>query len=169
MIVVGFQECSWKGQQVNCSELFQAVPTDSGMCCAFNMADSLRPSSYSRLLSEMQGGGPRTTAGKAQVGQTRGLGLLLDQQSNRKSFGTVETDSRGLRVFVGGRAEFPLVRERGLTLQPGREHRVELSGVPFTARWWLFRPSHYINLFAARISAACHRTEGNATFRTRAD
>jgi hypothetical protein len=98
------------------------------------MADSLQPSTYSSLLGEMQGAGTKTQAGKAQVGQTRGLSLLLDQQSNRNSFGTVDTDSRGLQVFVGGRAEFPLVRERGITLRPGREHRVQLTGVPVIAR-----------------------------------
>ena len=36
--------CEMAGVEVNCSDLFTRVPTDSGMCCALNVEDSLRAS-----------------------------------------------------------------------------------------------------------------------------
>ena len=91
------QKCFWKGEEMNCSQLFKAVPTDSGMCCSFNLALSLADSEYSRLLDH-HGGEPRAAAGKAMVGRSKGLTLLLDQHSNQKSFGSLARDSRGMQV-----------------------------------------------------------------------
>ena len=48
-------KCSWKGEKVNCSDIFTPVITDSGVCCAFNLQDNLRDSDYSRLVHAMQG------------------------------------------------------------------------------------------------------------------
>ena len=36
------------------------------------------------------------------------------------------------QVFVGQSAEFPVVRERSVTLQPGREHFLEMAGFMVT-------------------------------------
>ena len=37
-----------------------------------------------------------------------------------------------VQVFVGQPAEFPVVRERAVTLQPGREHFLEMAGYTVT-------------------------------------
>ena len=37
-----------------------------------------------------------------------------------------------VQVFVGQPAEFPVVRERAVTLQPGREHFLEMGGYTVT-------------------------------------
>ena len=29
--------CFWKGKYVPCAAIFKSIPTDRGMCCAFNM------------------------------------------------------------------------------------------------------------------------------------
>ena len=29
--------CYWKGRPINCAAIFSPIPTDRGMCCAFNM------------------------------------------------------------------------------------------------------------------------------------
>ena len=47
--------CEVATVEVNCSDIFTRVPTDSGMCCALNVEDSLRPSEYQNLIGEMQG------------------------------------------------------------------------------------------------------------------
>ena len=76
----------------------------------------------------------RVEAKAAGVGRRKGLRLLLDQQYNSKSFGSVPADNKGLQVtliqkhiiesnsgfqvFIGGRTEFPLVKERGLVKGP---------------------------------------------------
>ena len=92
------QKCMWKGEERNCSQLFRAVPTDSGMCCSFNLALGLVDSQYFRLL-DLLGGESRPAAGKAMVGRSKGLSVLLDQHSNQKSFGSLSRDSRGMQVL----------------------------------------------------------------------
>ena len=48
------RHCRWEGKQVNCSEIFTPVITDSGVCCAFNLQDHLKESAYGSLVKEMQ-------------------------------------------------------------------------------------------------------------------
>ena len=79
-------KCSWKGEDVNCSDIFTPVITDSGVCCAFNLQDNLRDSAYSRLVRTMQGEskGPSEEKMKTVVsGIGRGLEVVLDQNSHR--------------------------------------------------------------------------------------
>ena len=43
--------CSWKGEEVPCEDVFEVSPTDRGMCCAFNMKGAeeiFRESRYSK-------------------------------------------------------------------------------------------------------------------------
>ena len=40
--------------QVNCSEIFTPVITDTGVCCAFNLHMKFVDSEYSQLVKEMQ-------------------------------------------------------------------------------------------------------------------
>ena len=89
---------------------------------------------FPRLLRSMQGPPSNTVKVRATgVGRRKGLRVLLDQQYNTKSFGSVPTDNKGLQVtktqkhiiekisefqvFIGGRTEFPLVKERGLIIR----------------------------------------------------
>ena len=48
------RQCSWKGKEVNCSEIFTPVITDSGVCCAFNLRTDLKNSTYSQLVTQMK-------------------------------------------------------------------------------------------------------------------
>ena len=43
--------CLWAGQKVDCAEIFTPVPTDYGMCCAFNPRTVLRQSLDCRIFS----------------------------------------------------------------------------------------------------------------------
>ena len=79
-------KCSWKGEKVNCSDIFTPVITDSGVCCAFNLQDNLRDSDYSRLVRTMQeeSRGPSERNMRTPVsGIGRGLEVVLDQNSHR--------------------------------------------------------------------------------------
>jgi hypothetical protein len=93
------KNCSWSGQAMDCSQLFQTVPTDSGMCCAFNYVSTLRNSTYSELLNTMNGNinGTKSNekkARKAKQGKRNGLRIVLDQHSSKKSVGTLSKDER---------------------------------------------------------------------------
>ena len=48
------RECWWQGEQINCSEIFTPVITDTGVCCAFNLGSHFKESNYSQLVKEMQ-------------------------------------------------------------------------------------------------------------------
>ena len=48
------RQCWWQGKEVNCSEIFSPVITDSGVCCAFNLRTDLKNSTYSQLVTQMK-------------------------------------------------------------------------------------------------------------------
>ena len=118
--------CEVAGVKTNCSYLFTRVPTDSGMCCAINWKNALRTSEYKRLVESMQNSTANSSV-LSQSGEKSGLRLILDLHSNRVSFGTLDQDFNAFKVFIGQPAEFPVVKQRSLKLQPGREHFVELK------------------------------------------
>ena len=118
--------CEVAGKKIDCSNLFTRVPTDSGMCCALNWQNTLRTSEYKTLVESMQS----STANRmmlSESGEKSGLRLILDLNSNRVSFGTLNQDFNAFKVFIGEPAEFPVIKKRSLELQPGREHFVELN------------------------------------------
>ena len=120
--------CELAGKKTNCSSLFTRVPTDSGMCCALNWKNALRKSDYRSLVESMQSSS--STARRtvlSESGEKSGLRLILDLNSNRVSFGTLNQDINAFKVFIGEPAEFPVIKQRSIELQPGREHFVELK------------------------------------------
>ena len=118
--------CELAGKKTNCSSLFTRVPTDSGMCCALNWRNALRTSDYRSLVENMQSSTARRTM-LSESGEKSGLRLILDLNSNRVSFGTLNQDFDAFKVFIGEPAEFPVIKQRSVKLQPGREHFVELK------------------------------------------
>ena len=83
--------CIWRGQFIPCSQIFKAVPSDIGMCCAFNMKKAeeiFEESQYLKSMTRMQMKDIYETEGmkklkdfkymniEPQVGRTKGLSLL---------------------------------------------------------------------------------------------
>ena len=84
---------------------------------------------------------------KIKSAMKNGLTLWLDQHSDRTSSGTIHDDYNGfkvyhinmyryhssfnllLKVFIGQTSEFPVLRDKSLILEPGREHFVHMSGI----------------------------------------
>ena len=118
--------CELAGREVNCSDIFNRVPTDIGMCCALNVEESLSASKYKTLVKEMQGD-KQTRKVKSQEGRRNGLKLTLDLHSNTVSFATVNEQHNTFKMFIGQPAQFPEMRDKSISLQPGREHFVDLS------------------------------------------
>ena len=48
------KSCQWQGKTVDCFDIFKMVPTDLGMCCAFNHRAALKLSNCSVLVERMQ-------------------------------------------------------------------------------------------------------------------
>lgn len=98
------------------------------MCCALNTHNALQNSSYGLLVSEMQSKETQEKmAVPISIGKKEGLRLTLDLHSNHASFGTITEDFNAFSIFMGSPAEFPVLRERSLQLEPGQEHSLELS------------------------------------------
>ena len=81
------RSCSWLGNQVNCSDIFTQVVTDSGVCCAFNVQENLKESEFSRLVNEMRKteSGDNGQVRKVTSGVSRVLEVILDQNSHRSN------------------------------------------------------------------------------------
>ena len=92
------------GKEVDCAKLFKPVPTDTGICCAFNNKNVLRDSEYSRLLRRRQSedrilGGDDEEEDeehihRAEIGVKKGLQVFIDQHSNRVTAGSVLSTSK---------------------------------------------------------------------------
>ena len=119
--------CEVGGVEVNCSDLFTRVATDTGMCCALNVQDSLRESEYQALIKELQGERRTRKVESQEGGKKNGLRLTLDLHSNKVSFGTLDQQYSAFNLFIGRPAQFPMMRDKSIQLQPGREHFIDLS------------------------------------------
>ena len=126
--------CQLAGLELNCSDLFRKVPTDTGMCCALNILDPLKNSKYQQMMKELQSEVPTKALATSEVGQGNGLRLTLDLHSNTISFGTIDQEYDAFNVFLGQPTEFPMMKERSLKVQPGREHFIDLSAVVVSAK-----------------------------------
>ena len=115
--------CRWGDEQLDCRDLFQTVPTDSGMCCAFNMnTAALRDSLYKDLIENMKQENNETENNrelKVIPGKKNGLTVMLDNHHNKVTFGSVFDDALGMQVFVGEQEEFPMMKEQEKMLAPG--------------------------------------------------
>ena len=130
------KSCEVAGEMIDCKKLFERIPTDSGMCCALNSESALRDSEFLKMVEEMQGksdDSPKKEKVDAKVGRNNGLRLTLDLHSDTISFGTIAEDFQAFTVFIGGPAEFPVLRERGIQIQPGHEHFLDIQGQTLTS------------------------------------
>ncbi|XP_055958917.1 acid-sensing ion channel 4-A [Patella vulgata] len=93
-----FYFCSWKGRQVNCSEVFKREVTDVGVCYRFN-------GNTSDVLT--------TTT----TGSRSGLRVILDIQQNFSFFST--TSQSGIKVLLNEQNESPNLSSHGLFVRPG--------------------------------------------------
>ena len=106
--------CQLAGVEFNCSSLFSRVPTDTGMCCALNVEDSLRESEYRGLIKEMQGGEIKTRKVESKEGRRNGLRLTMDLHSNTVSFGSLDQQYSAFNLFIGQPAQFPMMRDKSI-------------------------------------------------------
>ena len=107
------------------------------MCCAFNMKKTLKQSNYSDLVKKMRkvdntilnrGIEKEGSQKMVKIGKRNGLRLVMDQHSNKVSYGTVSQDYNGFQVFIGTPGEFPVMKDRSILVQPGYENFIEVSG-----------------------------------------
>ena len=103
------KHCEWAGQSVPCGELFQAIPTDVGICCSFNFNSSMKETVYAKLIrdlkmEELKDSNFSSPDGrnilKGRVGFEMGLKVAMDSHSNLASPATISSDGNAFQVKV---------------------------------------------------------------------
>ena len=64
----------------------------------------------------------------------KGVKLMLDLHSDQQALGSLYHESRGFQLFIGQKSEFPVLQQRSLRIQPGAEHRLDLSAISLTSK-----------------------------------
>ena len=136
------KHCEWAGQPVPCGDLFQAIPTDVGICCSFNSNSSMKETIYAKLIRELKQEEMEHTdtstrderqIHKGRVGFEMGLKVAIDSHSNIASPATISSDGNAFQVYIGNPGEFPFLRNRAVQIQPGYENHVEVSAIQISA------------------------------------
>lgn len=103
------KHCEWAGQSVPCGDLFQAIPTDVGICCSFNFNSSMKETVYAKLIrdlkmEELKDSNFSSPDGrhilKGRVGFEMGLKVAMDSHSNLASPATISSDGNAFQVKV---------------------------------------------------------------------
>ena len=136
------KDCQWSGEQVPCEDLFQAIPTDVGICCSFNFNSSMKETTYAKLIRDLKSqemalnnfsSPEERPILKGRVGFEMGLKVVLDSHSHIASPATVSSDGNAFQVFIGDPGEFPFLRNRAIQIQPGFENHVDVSAIQISA------------------------------------
>ena len=98
------------------------------MCCALNSEVTFKDTLFGNLVTEAQDEEIEKRKVNASSGLRAGVSLVLDMLSNRASFGTIADTSSAFSLFIGSPTAFPVLKEDKITVEPGKEHFLKLSG-----------------------------------------
>ena len=141
------KSCKWQGQIIPCFELFKAFPTDSGMCCSFNMKkaeEMFKANQYQKMVTLMQANDKNKSLKTAndlnwsynpipQEGQDKGLELILDAHKDIVSGGTVMEDFEGFFAIIDSNEQFPMVKRKSILIRPGHNNFVGMKATKVSA------------------------------------
>ena len=142
------KSCKWQGQFLPCSEIFKPFPTDSGMCCSFNMKkanEMFKANQYQELVKQMQENDKKYSLNKndnvenwnnnpiPQEGRDKGLELILDAHRDIVSGGTVTEDFEGFFAIIDSNEQFPMVKRKSVLIRPGHNNFVAMKATKVTA------------------------------------
>ena len=135
--------CAWKGIEVPCSVIFAQIPTEKGICCAFNLdvADLYVDHELKRWIKRKQeedrldafGGGYQKYGYELEddwtprQGRNNGLVLMVDAHSDKLAPASVSDDYIGLTALISNPKQNPLQSSSRVLIKPGMENFVKLS------------------------------------------
>ena len=174
------KSCKWKGQNLACSELFKAFPTDVGMCCSFNMKkaeEMFKVSQYQKMVYLMQTTDKNKSLKKStdgdwannlisQEGRDKGLELILDAHRDIVSGGTVMEDFDGFFAIIDSNEQFPMIKRKSVLIRPGHNNFVAMEAtkvsatksirsIPKAKRNCLFHDEMRMNVYQNYSQASC--------------
>jgi hypothetical protein len=134
-----------QGVAISCAAIFDSIPTDRGICCAFNMkaADKIFQSGdYSTIVKQLQDTDrsnsltdstkPKSYLSKNEPttlpGRTKGLVLMIDAHSDLFAAGSVDTDYDGFLGLINPSGIFPQMVQEGFEIKPGHNNIIALTG-----------------------------------------
>ena len=128
--------CQWRGIPIECAAIFQTFPTDSGVCCSFNLKaaeDIYKGERYTHLVKNLQGfekqhslfnsslpdwysnsDEPKTLSGKKN-----GLFVMLDAHSDVLAATSLNQDYTSFTGLLSYSGSFPLMAQGEFDIIPG--------------------------------------------------
>ena len=137
--------CQWKGIKIECAAIFKPFPTDSGMCCVFNLnaaEDIYQSSIYTSLIDKLQKydrnhsmmSNPtipdwyqKANEPKTIPGRNKGLYLMLDAHTDLLSITSMENDYTSFKGLISQKGGFPFMAQEGFEIRPGHNNIISLT------------------------------------------
>jgi len=138
--------CSWKGVPIECAAIFKTIPTDSGLCCAFNMKlaeDIYRSRSYTNLVKNLQDYERNNTVSDPSLpnwytsfgepnsfaGRKKGLFVILDAHGDLIANTSLQQDYLSINGLVSYSGSFPYMAEEAFEVKPGYHNIISLNAM----------------------------------------
>ena len=142
--------CQWRGIPIECAAIFTTFPTDSGVCCAFNLKaaeDIYKATTYASLVTNLQEFDKSysrynttlpdwyTSAGepKSLPGTSKGLFVMLDAHSDLFAVTSLEKDYTSFKGLISYSGSFPFMAQESFEISPGHHNFISLTGSVVTA------------------------------------
>ena len=141
------KSCYWRGRQTPCSDLFQTVSTDRGMCCSLNQMRATQMFTGKKFrdkVTKMQKrdqslafAGSKNPSSQEELmpwaGISNGLTVVLDARTNKVSHSSINDDNEGFFALVESTQSFPLLQKRSLLIPTGQISEIAVSPVHVTS------------------------------------
>ena len=139
------KSCYWMGTKLPCSEVFQTVPTDRGMCCSFNLekaqnmfegkqfrnkVNKLQTRDKAFAFEKVSEISPVDIDLTPRAGRSNGLRVILDARSDKVSQSSVNDDNNGFYALVDSPQSYPQMQHKSLIIPSGQVSEI------------VFRPIH---------------------------
>lgn len=138
-------KCTFGGEVIRCSDIFQPIVTDEGFCCVFNtvaakfmftrtaitrMNNTIHEDLVPVDWSTERGYPPNIPPNHypqpgAGPGQSLGMNIVLDADVD--DYFCSSTNVAGFKLLLHNPTETPLLKELGLFLPPGQESKFRIS------------------------------------------
>jgi hypothetical protein len=145
--------CLWKGERVDCGKIFFPIPTDIGMCCAFNhnsLKKMLKGEKFAKMIQEIEEKSNRLEAANSidatfsmqpetsidftpNWGIQNGLTVVIDAKSDWNP-ASVQHDFLGVQAAIKGKNQFPIISRDSFLLKPGHETYIAITATHTTAK-----------------------------------
>jgi len=130
------KNCKWKGIPIPCASIFTMVPTDQGLCCAFNVAEAnamYADSLFSKTLQTLQANDKNSSFESSilpdwyvknnepwsKPGISMGLSVTLDAHTELLDAFSVSSSFDSFEALIQPSGDFPFMSRGGFKVLSG--------------------------------------------------